>query len=111
MDPSYDRDLVRDHRRVFCILLRAIFNAPFEPRIHRCSSAPEAWQMITGCTIPQTADERYLLEQQLEHVRLTGEEHLDAFLARVDGLLNTLSHAGVRKSDKDVGRILVRQLP
>ncbi|CAM9496473.1 unnamed protein product, partial [Hapterophycus canaliculatus] len=79
--------------------------------IHRCSSAPEAWQIITGCIIPQTADERYILEQQLEHVRYAGEEHPDAFLARVDGLLSTLSHAGVRKSDEEVGRILARQLP
>ncbi|CAM9775649.1 unnamed protein product, partial [Hapterophycus canaliculatus] len=83
----------------------------FEPRIHRCSSAPEAWQMITGCIIPQTADERYLLEQHLENVRYTREEHPDAFLARVDGLLNTLSHAGVRKLDEEIGRIIVRQLP
>ncbi|CAN0416906.1 unnamed protein product, partial [Hapterophycus canaliculatus] len=92
-------------------LLEAISNAPFEPRIYRCSLAPEAWQMITGCIIPQTADERYLLEQKLEQVRYAGDEHPDAFLARVDGLLNTLTHAGVRKSDEEVGRIIVRQLP
>ncbi|CAN0346502.1 unnamed protein product, partial [Scytosiphon promiscuus] len=67
-DHRYNRDTVADHRRVFGILLEAIASAPFESRIHRCSSAPEAWQMVISCIIPQTSDERYLLEQQLENV-------------------------------------------
>ncbi|CAN0346460.1 unnamed protein product, partial [Scytosiphon promiscuus] len=47
----------------------------------------------------------------LENVHYEGEEHPDTFLARVDGMLNTLSNAGVRKSDEEVSRIIVRQLP
>ncbi|CAN0446934.1 unnamed protein product, partial [Hapterophycus canaliculatus] len=92
-------------------LLEAISSAPFVSRIHRCPSAREAWQMVNSCIIPQTSDERYLLKQQLENVHYDGEEHPDVFLARVDGMLNTLPHPGVRKSDEEVSRIIVRQLP
>ncbi|CAN0478415.1 unnamed protein product, partial [Hapterophycus canaliculatus] len=92
-------------------LLEAVSNAPFEPRTHRCSSASEEWPMLTGCIIPQTADVGYLLEQQSENVRYAREEHPDDFFARVDGLLNTLSHSGVRKSDEEVACIIARQLP
>lgn len=111
IDHRYNLHVVSDHRRVFSILLEAVSNASFESRLHRRHSAPEAWHMITCSVIPQTIDERYLLEQELEHVRYVGEEHPDAFLARVDGMLNTLSLAGVKKSESDIVRIIVRQLP
>lgn len=111
IDHRYDSELVADHHRTFGILLEAVTNSPFESRIHRCSSAPEAWQMVTSCIIPQTTDEQYLLEQELEHVRYLGEEHPDLFLARVDGMLNTLSLAGIQKTEGEISRIIVRQLP
>ena len=110
-DRRYDSDMVADHHRAFDIMLEAVSYAPFESRIHRCSSAPEAWQMIISCIIPQTPDERYVLQQELEYVRYIGEEHPDVFLARVDGMLNTLALAGVKTQEKKIKRIIIRQLP
>jgi len=107
---AYDRAVVADHHRLFGILLEATSRAPFASRILSCSSAPEAWRMLAGCVIPQSPDEIYLLKQEVENVRYDGDEAPDLFLSRLDGLLKTLSRAGVSMTDEDVSRIIVRQL-
>ena len=57
----HSEQTVRDHERVWCFLLDATADAPFEGRLLGCKTLEEAWWIIIGWHVPATDSEKELL--------------------------------------------------
>ena len=102
---------VRDHERAWCFLLEATADAPFEDRLLACTTLEEAWWIVAQWHMPATDSEKELLTDQLDNARMGTDEDPKLFFARVDGIINTLRSAGITKEEREVTRIIIRNLP
>ena len=102
---------VRDHERAWCFLLEATSDAPFEDRLLACKTLEEAWWIVAQWHMPATDSEKELLTDQLDNARMGTDEDPKLFFARVDGIINTLRSAGITKEEREVTRIIIRNLP
>ena len=107
----HSEQTVRDHQRAWCFLLDATADAPFEDRLLGCKTLEEAWWIIIGWHMPTTDSEKELLSHQLESAKMATDENPKLFFARVDGLTNTLKSVGVAKEEREITRIIIRNLP
>ena len=79
--------------------------------MHAAGSVEGAWKAVMAWYQPQGDAERDHLEKDFENIEMQGDEDPKLFFARAEGKLNVLSTLGIRKSDRDVVRILTRRLP
>ena len=92
-------------------MLDATTDAPFEERLPACRTLEEAWWTIVGWHLPSTESEKELLTHQLENAQMAADEDPKLFFARIDGLINTLKLVGVTKEEREITRIIIRNLP
>ena len=101
---------VADHEKAWVLLLDATTDAPFEDRLLAAPTLEEAWWIIVGWHLSTTDTEIELVVHQLENIQMAAGEDLKLFLARVDGISNTLKSVGIVKEERDIVRIGVRNL-
>ena len=61
--------------------------------------------------MPATDSEKELLTDQLDNARMGTDEDPKLFFARIDGIINALRSAGITKEEREVTRIIIRNLP
>ena len=101
---------VSDYEKAWSFLLDATADAPFEARLLAATTLEEAWHIIAGWYLPTTNSEKELLLHQLENVEMAKDEDPKLFFARVDGISNTLRSVGIVKEEREIVRIIVRNL-
>ena len=70
----------------------------------------QAWHVIVGWGLPTNDAEKALLVRQLETVQMEVGEDPKIYFARVDKLLNTLDSVGIMKEEREIVRIIIRNL-
>ena len=108
---SHGEQTVADHEKARGLLLDATADAPSEERLLAARTLEEAWYIITGWHLPTTEREKELLTHQHENAQMAADEDPKLFFARVDGLINTLKSVGVAKEEREITRIIIRNLP
>ena len=106
----FGEQTVVDHEKAWAFLLDATTDAPFEQRLLAATTLEEAWHTITGWHLPTTDCDNELLLHQLENVEMAKDEDPKLFFARVDGIFNTLRSVGIVKEEREIVRIIVRNL-
>ena len=107
----YGEQTVADHEKAWGFLLDATTYAPFEERLQACKTLEEARWTIVGWHLPTTDSEKKLITYQLENAQMAADEDPKLFLARRDGLINTLKSVGVTKEEREITGIIIRNLP
>ena len=52
-----------------------------------------------------------MLTHHIKHAQMAAEEDPKLVFARIDGLINTLKSVGVTKEEREITRIVIRNLP
>ena len=102
---------VTDHRRLWGYISEATAGAPFEDRLYECHTVSDALRTMREWSLPLHPAERHLLVVELERVQFIGDEDPNFFFARVSRLETTMHAVGIKKSEPDIVRIILRQLP
>ena len=85
-------------------------DAPFEETMLAAQTLEQAWHVIVGWGLPTSDAEKPLLVRQLETVQMEVGEDSNIYFARVDKLLNTLKSVGIVKEEREIVRIIIRNL-
>ena len=106
----FEEQTVADHEKAWAFLLDPTTDAPFEDRLLAAHTLEEAWWIIVGWHLPTTDTEKELRVHELENIQMTAGEDPKLFFARVDRISNTLKSAGIVKEEREIVRIIVRNL-
>ena len=102
--------MVADHERAWTFLLEATVDAPFKETMLAAQTLEQAWHVIVGWGLPSSDAEKAILVRQLETVQMAVDEGPKIYFAQVDKLLNTLNSVGIVKEEREVVRIIIRNL-
>ena len=102
--------LVTDHRRVWRYISEATAGAPFYDRLYECHSVSDALRTTREWSLPLQPAERHLLVAESEGVQFMGDEDPNFFFARISRLETTMHGVGIKKSESDIVKIILRQL-
>ena len=102
--------VVADHERAWTFLLEVTVDAPFEETMLAAQTLEQAWHVIVGWGLPTSDAEKALLVRQLETVQMVVDEDPKIYFARVNTLLNTLKSVGIVKEEREIVRIIIRNL-
>ena len=102
--------VVAEHERAWTFLLEVTADAPFEETMLAAQTLEQAWHVIVGWGLPTSDAENALLVRQLETVQMELGEDPKIYFARVDKLLNTLKSVGIVKEEREIVRIIIRNL-
>ena len=102
--------VVAEHERAWIFLLEATVDAPFEETMLAAQTLEQAWHVIVGWALPTSDAEKALLVRQLETVQMEVGGDPKIYFARVDKLLNTLKYVGIVKEEREIVRIIIRNL-
>ena len=102
--------MVTDHERAWTFLLEATVDAPFEETMLAAQTLEQAWHVIVGWGLPTSDVEKTLLERQLETVQMVVGEDPKIYFTRVDKLLNILKSVGIVKGEREIVRIIIRNV-
>ena len=102
--------MVAEHERAWTFLLEATADAPFEETMLAAQTLEQSWHVIVGWGLPTSDAEKALLVRQLETVQMELGEDPKIYFARVDKLLNTLKSVGIVKEEREIVRIIIRNL-
>ena len=107
---SHTPQVVAEHERAWIFLLEATVNAPLEEKMHSEQTLEQAWHVIVDWGLPTIDAEKALLVRQLETVQMVVGENPKIYFARVDKLLNTRKSLGIVKEEREIVRIIIRNL-
>ena len=102
--------VVTEHKRAWTFLLEATVDVPFEETMLAAQTLEQAWHVIIGWGLPTSDAEKALLVRKLESVQIEVGEDPKTYFARVDKLLNTLKSVGIAKEEREIVRIIIRNL-
>ena len=85
-------------------------DAPFEESMLAAQTLEQAWHVTVGWGLPTSDAEKALLVRQLETVQMEVGEDPKIYFARVDKLRNTLKSVGIVKEEREIVRIIIRNL-
>ena len=99
-----------DHERAWTFLLKATVDAPIEETIHAGQTLELARHFIVGRGLPTSDAEKAPLVRQLEIFQMVVGEDPKIYFARVDKPLKTLKSVGIVKEEREIVRIIIRNL-
>ena len=102
--------VVAEHERAWTFLLEATVDAPFKETMLAVQTLEQAWRVIVGWGLPTNDAEKALLVHQIETVQMEVGEDPKIYFARVDKRLNTLKSVGIMKEEREIVRIIIRNL-
>ena len=102
--------MIAEHERAWTFLLEATVDAPFEETMLAAQTLEQAWHVIVSWGLPTSDAEKTLLVRQLETVQMEVGEGPKIYFARVDELLNTLKSVEIVKEEREIVRIVIRNL-
>ena len=102
--------VVAEHERAWTFLLEATVDASFEETMLAAQTLEQAWHVIVGWGLPTRDAGKALLVRQLETVQMKVGGDPKIYFARVYKLLNTLKSAGIVKEEREIVRIIIRNL-
>ena len=102
--------VVAEHERAWTFLLDATVDAPFEETMLAAQTLEQAWHVIVGWGLPTSDAEEALLMRQLGTVQVVVGEDLKIYCARANKLLNTLKSVGIVKEEREIVRIIIRNV-
>ena len=102
--------VVAEYERAWTFLLKATVDAPCQETMLAAQTLEQAWHVIVGWGLPTSDAKKTLLVRQLETAQMVVGEDLKISFARVDKLLTTLKSVGIVKEEREIVRIIIRNL-